>query len=311
MQETKIGKQGKNQPKPNLAAALPYVVLLGFLFGSGIVVSRFSIGQFNPFAFAAVRLLLAALIHALSYVILKRRPFPRDPYLWLHGSIAGIIGTGLPTIALLAAVRFNSSGLTSLLITLNLATTVILAHFFLENEHLSLNKVIGILIAFSGAALLLLRGETGLAEISQADWRGYAWTGLIVLGLSGGAVYTRRFLHAADSYDASSVRMFASAIVFVPAVWILTGMDFSDVRLSGLGALFYTTVFATFLAFMLHFYITKRFGATSVSQFSYVTPIAATVLGAILLGEIITPAMLLGMVLIFSGLALLGWKVKK
>ena len=306
MPKSRIKMNSKNQPKPNLTAALPLVVLLGILFGSGIVVSRFSIGQFNPFTFAAVRLLLAAMIHALSYVILKHRPFPLDPYLWLHGSIAGIIGTGWPVIALLAAVRFNSSGVTSLLITLNLATTVLLAHFFLEHEHLSLYKGIGILIAFSGAVLLLLRGETGLAEITQADWRGYAWTGSIVLGLSGGAVYTRRFLHAADSYDASSIRMFASAVVFVPAVWILTGMDFSDVRLSGLGALLYTTVFTTFLAFMLHFYITKRFGATSVSQFSYVTPVAATILGAMLLGEIITPAMLLGMVLIFSGLALLG-----
>jgi drug/metabolite transporter (DMT)-like permease len=298
-------------PKSNLTAALPFVVLLGFLFGSGIVVSRFSIGQFNPFAFAAIRLLLAALIHAVSYVVIKSRPFPRDPYLWLHGSIAGIIGTGWPTIALLAALRFNSSGLTSLLITLNLATTVVLAHFFLEHEHFSLNKIIGILIAFGGAALLLLRGETGLAEIIQADWRGYAWTGSIVLGLSGGAVYTRRFLRFADSYDASSVRMFASVIFFFPAIWLLVGMDFSEVRLSGLGALFYTTIFTTFLAFMLHFYITKRFGATSVSQFSYITPVAATVLGAILLDEIITPAMLVGMVMIFSGLALLGWRAKK
>ena len=48
------------QPKPNLTAAIPYVVLLGFLFGSGIVVSRFSIGQFVPVTFAGVRLLLAA-----------------------------------------------------------------------------------------------------------------------------------------------------------------------------------------------------------------------------------------------------------
>jgi drug/metabolite transporter (DMT)-like permease len=73
----------------------------------------------------------------------------------------------------------------------------------------------------------------------------------------------------------------------------------------------YTTVFTTFLAFMLHFYVTKRFGATSVSQFSYVTPVAATILGAVLLDEIITPVMLLGMALVFSGLALLGRRVHK
>jgi drug/metabolite transporter (DMT)-like permease len=287
-----------------LERPLPYILTLGFLFGSGIVITRFGIGQFDPLAFATLRMGLAALIHLAVYMLSPQRKFPTDRNFLMHAIIAGLIGTGLPTIALVIALQYQSSGITSLLITLNAVITPLIAHFLLRGERLTVIKILGAMIAFSGAAALLIRGETGLGDFVHADWHGYAWTSLIVLGLSLGSIYSRRFLRTADSFDAASIRMMISAVVFIPITWAVSGFDFSLVKPSGYLALLYTTILSTFFAFLLNFYIIKRFGAASVSQFSYVTPVVATILGAVLLSEIITPVMLMGMVMIFSGLAL-------
>ncbi|MBE2223089.1 MAG: EamA family transporter, partial [Anaerolineae bacterium] len=57
--------------------AIPYIVLLGFFFGSTLVVSRFSVGQFEPTTYIGLRLLIAGVAHLLVYLFLSRRfPLP-------------------------------------------------------------------------------------------------------------------------------------------------------------------------------------------------------------------------------------------
>jgi drug/metabolite transporter (DMT)-like permease len=73
-------------------------------------------------------------------------------------------------------------------------------------------------------------------------------------------------------------------------------------------SLVYAAIFGTFSGMLLNFYIIKTYGATPASQVSYVIPVVATGLGAIFLGERITPGMLVGMAIIFAGITLLNWR---
>ncbi|MCB0158950.1 MAG: DMT family transporter, partial [Caldilineaceae bacterium] len=56
----------------------------------------------------------------------------------------------------------------------------------------------------------------------------------------------------------------------------------------------------------LAFYITRRFGATAFSLTSYLIPVVATVFGVLILGEIVTWGMVVGVVLIGSGVYLIN-----
>jgi drug/metabolite transporter (DMT)-like permease len=153
-------------------SAIPYVLLLGLLFGSSLVVSRFSVGQFDPRVYTSLRLLIAASLHLAAYAVVGSRTWPRSLYLWKHAIVLGIIGTAIPMTSVILGLQYQSSGVTSLLLTLNPAITIVLAEIFLQDENLNRMKVLGVIIAFAGAGLLLLRGETGLASFVQADWRG-------------------------------------------------------------------------------------------------------------------------------------------
>ncbi|MBP7960692.1 MAG: DMT family transporter [Caldilineaceae bacterium] len=282
------------------------VLLLGTFYGSTLVVSRFSVGQYDPRVYISLRLMLAALAHALVYAFSRTRRWPTDPSLWVRAGILGVLGTALPMTAIVSSLQYQSSGVTSLLLTLNPAVVVILAQIFLADEPMTWRRIAGVLIAFGGAGLLLMRGETGLANLVQADWRGYAWVSVGILGGASATVYARRMLRFEDAIDVAAVRMTVAALVLIPVTSLTVGYDLSRVDAAGVMALIYAAIFGTFSGMILNFYIIKHHGATPASQVSYVIPVVATGLGALLLGEQITPLMLVGMVIIFAGITLLN-----
>ena len=285
--------------------ALPYVLLLGLFFGSSLVVSRFTVGQFDPVAYIAIRMVIASLMSLGVYSLLSGRGVPRDRELWKRAGLLGVFGTALPMTCVVSSLQYQSSGMASLLLTTGPAMTVVLAHWVLPDELLNKRKICGVTLALGGALLLALSGENGLPDVARADPRGYA---LVVIGMISSSImiiYARKYLRNYDAFDVGSVRLFATAIVMMPFALLATGFDLSAVDAAGVAGLIYAAVVGTFLGFMLSFYTIKRFGATPAVMTTYVIPIVAGVGGVLLLGEEITGAMVIGMIVIASGIALI------
>ena len=286
--------------------ALPYVVLLAFFFGTSLIASRFSVGQFEPLAFIGLRLTLAGLGSVAIYTMARRRRWPRDLRLWRHAVLLGIFGTALPMTAVMTALQHQSGGITALLITASPAVTVLLAHFFLPDEALTRLKAIGVLCALGGAALLAAQGESGLADNSEGSSIGYILVLIAMVASSVMTIYARRFMQDLDAFDVASVRMWAAALLIMPLSLLLFGLDLEGVDGWGYFALIYSAVFGTFAGFLLAFYNIKRFGATAAAMTSYVIPLITGSGGVLLLGETITPVMIVGMFVIVSGVALIN-----
>jgi drug/metabolite transporter (DMT)-like permease len=254
-------------------------------------------------AFVSLRLLVGTLIFYIAIFIFRVRPFPRGRGLWLRAGFYGLLGTALTMTGFTNALRYQSSGVTSLLVTLSPIMTVIMAHLFLKDERFTRMRMWGALIAFCGAALLLVRGENGLSDLARADWRGYAWTFLGVASNSAGLVYARRFLRDADPFDVTCVRITVGMLLVVVVTMLSGGIDLSGLQVSGALALGYAGFAGTFLAFLFYLKTVQEFGATVASQTEYAVPMVATGLGVVLLNEQFTLTMLAGMVVIFAGLA--------
>ena len=285
--------------------AIPYIFMLGFLFGSTLVVSRFSVsGQFSPTNYIGLRLLIAASIHLLVYLFSSQRKFPKDPLLWRRAFLYGVVGTALPMTAIVTGLQYVSSGIASIMITLNPAVVAVLAHFTLDDERLTNRKILGVTLALGGAIQLALRGESGLPDIS-GSLIGYLLLTVAVIAGSGATIYARRYMRTFDSFDVASIRMGAAAVTVVPLAFIFVGFDFSQTEPIGYGGLLYASLVGTFSGLMLNFYITKHFSALASSSASYVIPIVATIGGALFLQEIITMWMILGMAIILIGITLL------
>ena len=285
--------------------ALPYVILLGFFFGSSLVVSRFSVGQYDPTTYIGLRMIIASLIMLAIYFVIAGRKLPRSPELWKRAGLLGVFGTAVPMTCVVSSLQYQSSGVASLLLTTGPALTVILAHFLLPDELLNWRKIIGVVLALGGAILLAVSGEDGLPDMQAAVPTGYILVGIAMIFSSVMIIYARKYLRAYDAYDVSSVRIFSAGLAVLPFSLLTVGFDVSAVDEMGIASLFYAAIVGTFLGFMLSFYNIKRFGATPAVMTSYIIPIVAGIGGVLLLDEEITATMLVGMVIIIGGIALL------
>jgi drug/metabolite transporter (DMT)-like permease len=285
--------------------ALPYILLLALLWGTNLVASRFGIGQFDPILFVGLRVALASLFHALVYLVDRRRKWPTDSRLWRRAAVLGVFGTAIPMTSLISSLQYQSSGMTAVFITMAPAFTVLMAHFTLADESLNWRKAAGIGLAFVGGALLAFQGESGLADVSRADPRGFL---LVLLGIvvgSGAVIYARKKLMSYDGFDVATIRMWAATAALAPLVfWI--GFDFSRVDMWGYFSMGYAAIFATFVGLIMEFYIVQRFGATAAAMTTYIIPVVAIFFGVMLLGETVTAMMIFGMVLIGGGIAIVN-----
>ena len=126
--------------------ALPYILFQGFLFGSSLIASRFSVGQFHPTTYIGLRMVLASLCHIAVYLLDGHRKPPTNPRLWHHAALLGV-GTAVPMTAIVSAMQYLSAGLASVLTTSSPAITVLMAHFFLADETLTRRKSAGVVLA--------------------------------------------------------------------------------------------------------------------------------------------------------------------
>jgi drug/metabolite transporter (DMT)-like permease len=293
-------------PETNLTSqSIPYILLQGFLFGTTMLASRFSVGQYHPLTYIGIRLTLAA-IGQLGVYVLGRRILPKDSELWKRSILLGIFGTAIPMSMMVSSLQYQSSGITAVLITLGPAITVLMAHFALEDENVDRRKTFGILLALSGAVLLVLLGESGLPDVTRANPLGYALVFFAMISGSASTIYARKYMREMDSYDVSSVRMLTAALVVFPLSLLVAGFDLSAVDNRGYFALGYATLTGTFAGSLIGFVVIKRFGATVSAMVAYVIPIVASIGGMLLLDERITLGMLGGMALIMLGLALIN-----
>jgi drug/metabolite transporter (DMT)-like permease len=212
--------------------------------------------------------------------------------------------------AIVTSLQFQSSGVTAMLITVNPAITVLMAHFFLVDEPLTRRKSLGVLLALTGALVLAIQGESGLADGSQANPLGYILVLLAMVSASGTTIYARKYMRDLDSFDVASVRMWVAALFVFPLSLLLIGIDLSQVTVAGYGALIYAALVGTFAGMMLAFYNIQRFGATASAVTAYVIPIVASIGGVLILDERITGNMLIGLLLIVGGIALINQRAR-
>lgn len=285
--------------------ALPYIILLGFLYGSTLIASRFSVGQYEPTTYIGLRVVIASLAHLFVYWMMTGRRLPRDRGLWIRAGFMGVFGTAVPLTCIVTSLQYQSSGVTSLLLTTTPALTVFLAHFLLTDELLTTRKFLGVTLALGGAVMLALSGEDGLPNAAEVDIRGYLFAGIAIFASATMTIYARKYLKGYDAFDVASIRMFTAGFVIMPLSLLTAGFDLSQVTGEGYLALFYAALVGTFFGFMLSFYNIKRFGATPATMTSYIIPIIAGIGGVIVLGEEFTTTMVVGMIVIISGISLL------
>jgi drug/metabolite transporter (DMT)-like permease len=174
------------------------------------------------------------------------------------------------------------------------------------SERVDRRGAIGLLIGFAGVIVLL-----GLDTVHDL---GEFLGALAVLGAAcsygGGAMYAKLKLSGAG-VPPLVMSLFAcvaaSLIVLVPAIVTFPG---TSPDIGEIAAVISLGVIGTALAFVLYYSLIAETGAGRASLVGYTIPPIALAYGAILLDETITPASILGLVLILAAITLAGRKAE-
>jgi drug/metabolite transporter (DMT)-like permease len=205
-------------------------------------------------------------------------------------------------MGIILALQYLSSGVVSLTVTLIPVVVAILADRFLPDEKLTFRRLVGAVIAFAGVGLVLMRSETGLAELTTIDPRGVLYCVVAIMGYGGYVIYVRRYLGGWSGHDMVAVRCFSSVFNLLLLTLFFGGFDMHNVNWLGWLTAIAMGVGVSFGANQLEFFIIKRYGATVTSQVNYISPLAAAIAGALFLGEQFTLVIVLGMAIVFTGL---------
>jgi drug/metabolite transporter (DMT)-like permease len=257
------------------------------------------------FAFAVMaRMAIGLALAALILVAWQQRmPMHRRAR---HSYLVGGLGLfGAMTLTYWGA-QYIPSGLVSVLFGLSPLITGILALIWLDETALTPAKVVGMLLGFSGLAVIFGDGHelggplalTGLAALLLA-----------VLVYSATLVWIKRI--GDDSPPlATTAGTLAVSLPLFGLVWWFGGGQWPETLPPRAGAaIVYLGVFGSVLGFALYYYVIKHMDTGKVSLITLVTPVLALMLGHWANDEAITAQMWAGSVCIGLGLTLHQWPV--
>jgi drug/metabolite transporter (DMT)-like permease len=280
--------------RPALAAAAT-----GVQVGSAMVATRFVVHQTGPASLALLRYVIG--FCCLLPVVLLSASRPRfEGRDLLPIGLLGITQFGILIALLNYGLRFIPSARAALIFaTLPLLTMVLAAA--LGVERLTPAKMAGVLLTIAGVGLAL--GEKALDRGGSAE----GWVGEMAVfasALSGAvcSVLYRPYLRKYPALPVSALAMLAS-VAFLAVLAAGEGFFRSLPRLTGAGWL--AVVFigvGSGIGYYLWLWALGRAAPTQVTVFLALSPITATGLGALLLGETISPMSLLGLGGVAAGL---------
>ena len=199
----------------------------------------------------------------------------------------------LPWLLLSTAEQHLSSSLSGLLIAAVPVIGVGVARLAGDHERLSATRWAGLALGLAGVALLGGGVSGRAAAVPVLEVLGTA------LCYAIGPVIADRKLAGADDLAVTAVSLTMATLVYAPAAALTWPHAIPPTQV--LGAVAVLAVVCTALAFVLYFRLIAEAGAARATVITYVNPAVAVVLGAAVLGERVTPAVVISFALILAG----------
>ena len=267
------------------------------LGGMAAAVTRFALGASDPVTLAVFRFGLGFLL-LLPLALALRAQWPRGRD-WLAVAALGVMFYGAFFVVYGEALVYTTAARGSLAVsTLPLLTMIVAA--LLGREALTRRKSLGVILAIGGVAIAL---GAGLSGAPAQAWRGdlIMLTGMLAMALYN--VLSRPLMSRSSALGYAAAGMGFGSGFNAIAAWHGGGFE----RVPSFGAAewlaaLYLGAFGGALAFCLWVYALQRTTPTRVANTITVSPIAAAMLAAVLLGEPIGASLIIGVAAVAAGI---------
>jgi drug/metabolite transporter (DMT)-like permease len=278
------------------------LILLSAIWGGAFTLNKIALDLYTPEVIVAGRLIVgSAFLIILIYFIYKRFSFNLSQLnYYLFMSLVGIV---IPFIAIINGQRNIDSAMAGILMATMPITTILLSHFFLVDEKINQQKLIGFLISFFGVFILIYREDLFVNNslsttlISQLQ---------VMLGstlYSIAAIYGKKYKMTDPVSASTGTILFATFFMLIYLIFI----DESNVSIPNLLVnynILLLGILCTAIATIIYFQILQTAGASFLSIMNFLIPLWAILFGILILNDAFSWNYIFGLIIILAGIKL-------
>jgi drug/metabolite transporter (DMT)-like permease len=271
------------------------------VWGSSFLFTKIAVASLPPALFSGIRFVTAGTVLALIARFWNGSKFPQRLIEWRHVMIAGFllvfVSNGLNTWCM----RYLASNQSALLNGTSAFWIAGLGVFGRRGHPLTRWAVLGLIIGFLGAALMLIPKE----PMNTRSYLAQAGVLTACLSWSLGTLFYRSI-----DTELSSLMFMALQMCMGGFMLLTVGIAHGDAAhwapdASGWVALLYLTFFSSCLAYTAYGWLSLHTTPALIGTYGYVNPAIAAFLGWQFLHEHLSAAQLIGMVVIIVGVSIL------
>ena len=277
------------------------LLLLSVLWGGSFYFIAVALTALPPLTVVTLRVGLATLA-LLGMMMVMGIKIPMGP-VWRVYLVLGFINIAAPFSLIVWGQTHIPSSLASILNAATPLSGVVIAHIFTSDEKMTPGRAAGIIIGFSGVAIMV--GPEALEGLGTNVMAQLAVLGAGVF-YAFGTVYARlRLKPFGINPIASAAGQLAGGTVFMLPLALVIEQPWT-LAMPGVGVWAAVLAFAllsTSLAYILYFKLLESTGAANILLVTFLIPVTSILLGVGLLNEVLLAKHFIGMAIIGLGLA--------
>jgi len=282
------------------AFAAGAMMVLTLSWGLNQVLVKVANAGYNPVLLTVGRSAIAAVLVFLWCHWRGIRIFERDGTL-PAGILVGVL-FGIEFVLMFFGLDYTSAARGTLVFNTMPFWVLLGAHFWL-GEKITATKFAGLVLAFAGVALVFSdKGSLGAGGGLKGDLMllaaGAAWGATIII------IKVSR-LNTASAEKTLLYQLVVSSIFSIPLV-PLAGPLLREPSILATASLLVQAVYVVSFTYVVWFWLMRRYPASGLSSFTFLSPVFGVVFAVALLGEPFSWRILVAMLLIVAGLIIVN-----
>jgi drug/metabolite transporter (DMT)-like permease len=278
-------------------------ILLGAIWSSSFMWIKIAVQEVGPITLVAFRVLFG-LLFGIVVIFIQRVQLLRSFKEWFPLLLLGITNVAIPFFLISWGEQSIDSAVAAILDATVPLFTILIAHYLLHDDKMTMPKVLGLLIGFAGVVVLMSKdiGSSFGSVLGQLA---------VVLAsafYAGSAVFARKTTEDTPGILRSAGPLVSATVV----IWLATFLIEKPVEIPQLGitwvALLFLGILGSGVAFVLAYYLIHEIGPTRTSMVTYLFPVGGVILGVIFLNEHLSWQLVVGSLLVIASLAVVNWK---
>jgi len=278
------------------------LLLVALIWALNFTVVKATLTQIDPMSFNAFRFMMAIVF--MLFVILKRgEKIVVHKGDWPKIIMLGLLGNLVYQFLFIYGINFTFAANAAVMLGTIPVWIAVVGHFFF-GERLTRIKLLGILFAFGGVALIMEGSEKGITLASET----IVGDLIILLSASVFGIYTlfsKKMLSRYTPIQFTTLMMLTggTALIVAGLPWVVT-LDYSGITLAGWGGVFFSGFLSIGLSYVIWNYGVRQVGPVRTATFQNLVPVLGLIFGVVLLNETLYLLQYFGAASVIAGIVL-------